>query len=410
MILERLYLEEFRRYRREEILLPAGGLALHGENASGKSTIMEAIALLSTTRSPRTSTDREMIAWESGAEFGFPPYARIEGTVQRSTGEVDLEIGIAAEHADSPNARKQLKLNGRSVRATTMVGQLRSVLFTPEDVALVTGPPSDRRRYLDLTLCQIDSGYMRSLSTYARVLTQRNSLLKRFQKDGVNARSAHVAQELRYWDDELVEHGSAIIAMRAQSVAQLSIVSADEYGLLDGGVLALAYVPELGVDSIDPGTVAARDAAAFALREVLEHRRSDEVRRGVTLSGPHRDDLAIDIGGHSAASFASRGQQRLAVLALKLGEATLMADASGESPLVLLDDILSELDERHRGQVLERASSLHAQMLITSTDRSLLEGPIVRDLERRQVVDGSVRCDQDRESVEPESDEDFSDT
>jgi DNA replication and repair protein RecF len=393
MILERLLLEEFRRYRREEIILPAGGLALHGENASGKSSIMEAIALLSTTRSPRTSTEREMIAWESGAALGFPPYARIVGTVQRSTGEVELEIAVSAEHADATTARKQLKLNGRSVRATTMVGQLRSVLFTPEDVSLISGPPSDRRRYLDLTLCQIDSGYMRSLSTYARVLTQRNSLLKRFQKGGVNPRAAVIASELRYWDDELVEYGSAIIAMRAQTVAQLSIVSAEEYGLLDGGVLSLAYVPELGNDRLDPAHVASRDAAAFALREALEHRRIDEVRRGMTLSGPHRDDLLIEIAGRSAASFASRGQQRLAVLSLKLGEASLMADASGESPLVLLDDILSELDERHRGQVLERASSLHAQMLITSTDRSLLEGPIVRDLERRQVVDGTVRSE-----------------
>jgi DNA replication and repair protein RecF len=393
MILERLLLEEFRRYRREEILLPAIGLALHGDNASGKSTIMEAIALLSTTRSPRTSSDREMIAWQSGEAFGFPPYSRIEGTVQRSTGTVQLEIGISAEHADASTARKQLKVNGRPVRATTMVGQLRSVLFTPEDVALISGPPSDRRRYLDLTLCQIDPAYMRSLSTYARVLTQRNSLLKRFQKDGVNPRAAVVATELRYWDDELVEHGSALIALRAQSVAQLSIVAADEYERLDGGALALAYLPELGSQAVDPAQVAARDAAAFALREALEHRRTDEVRRGVTLSGPHRDDLGISIATRSASSFASRGQQRLAVLALKLGEAALMTDASGESPLVLLDDILSELDERHRGLVLERVSSLNAQMLITSTDRSLLDAPIVRDLERRQVLDGSVRAE-----------------
>ncbi|MCC6704616.1 MAG: DNA replication/repair protein RecF [Thermomicrobiales bacterium] len=390
MRLERLLLEEFRRYRREEILLPARGLALHGENASGKSTIMEAIALLSTTRSPRTSTDRELIGWESGLPYGFPPYARIEGTVQRGAGSVELEIGIAADSAEATTARKQLKVNGRPVRATTMVGQLRSVLFTPEDVALISGPPSDRRRYLDLTLCQIDPGYMRALSTYGRVLTQRNSLLKRFQKDGVNPRAAVVASELRYWDDELVEHGSAIIAARSQAVARLSIVSAEEYNALDGGELALAYAPELGVNAIDPGRVAARDAAAFALREALEHRRTDEIRRGVTLSGPHRDDLVISIADRSAAAFASRGQQRLAVLALKLGEAALMADISGESPLVLLDDILSELDERHRGQVLERASSLNAQMLITSTDRSLLEGPIVRDLERRAVVEGTV--------------------
>jgi len=395
MYLERLLLEEFRQYRHEVIDIPERGLALHGANASGKSTLMEAIALLSTTKSPRTSSDREMIGWESGRELGFPPFARIEGSVCRVSGPVELEVGMSAEHADATTVKKQLKLNGRSVRASSIVGQLRSVLFTPEDVALVSGPPSDRRRYLDLTLCQIDPGYMRALTVYARVLSQRNSLLKRFSRDGANPRASSVTAELRYWDDELVMAGSMIISRRVQSIAQLSRVAALEYGRLDGGELALAYAPALGESVHDVDQVSSRDGAAFALHQELDRRRTEEVRRGVTLSGPHRDDLIISIGRRSAASFASRGQQRLAVLALKLGEAALMTELTGDAPVVLLDDILSELDERHRGLVLETAASMQCQMLITSTDRRLLDAPIVRDLERREVIAGMVRGDAD---------------
>jgi DNA replication and repair protein RecF len=235
---------------------------------------------------------------------------------------------------------------------------------------------------------------MRALTMYARVLAQRNSLLKRFSREGVNPRSGPVTAELRYWDDELVTAGSLIIARRVQSIEQLSLVAADEYARLDGGQMSLAYAPALGESAVNAERVAARDAAAFALREELERRRADEIRRGVTLSGPHRDDLVITIGDRSASSFASRGQQRLAVLAMKLGEAALMTDLTGDAPVVLLDDILSELDERHRGLVLETALTMQCQMLITSTDRRLLDAPIVRDLDRRLVVEGTVRDDE----------------
>ncbi|CAN5428077.1 DNA replication/repair protein RecF [soil metagenome] len=393
MKLERLHLEQFRQYLRADIEFPGQGLAIFGANASGKSTILEAVALISTTKSPRTSVDREMMRWESGQEFGLPPFARVSGSVTQAEGRAEIEIGMAIEHADSTSIKKQLKLNGRPVRASTIVGQLRSVLFTPEDVSLVSGPPSERRRYIDLALCQIDSHYMRALSTYSRVLTQRNSLLKRFARDNVNPRDPSVAIELKFWDDQLVQAGGTIIARRYETIALLNALAAGEYGRLDGGELALRYIPALG-DSTPTGRDAVTvDATAFALRDALERRRSDEVRRGVTLSGPHRDDVAIDIEGRDAGAFASRGQQRLAVLAIKLGEAMLMSEAGGDAPVVMLDDILSELDERHRALVLETAIGLQSQLLITGTDRSLLDAPIVRDLERRRTDSGQLHPD-----------------
>lgn len=393
MHLDRLLLEQFRQYRQADIDLPLSGLAVFGANASGKSTILEAVALISTTKSPRTSVDREMMRWESGHEFGLPPFARVSGSVVRADGHAEIEIGMAVERADAPGIKKQLKLNGRAVRASTVVGQLRSVLFTPEDVSLVSGPPSERRRYIDLSLCQIDQPYMRALTAYSRVLAQRNSLLKRFNRDSINPRDPSVAIELKYWDDQLVQSGAVIIARRFETISRLNALAAGEYVRLDGGSLGLRYMPSLG-DWTSPGRdVLAPDAAAFALREALEHRRGDEIRRGVTLSGPHRDDVGIDIEGRDAGAFASRGQQRLAVLAIKLGEAMLMTEAGGDAPVVMLDDILSELDERHRALVLETAIGLHSQLLITSTDRALLDAPIVRDLERRRTEGGHLLPD-----------------
>jgi DNA replication and repair protein RecF len=393
MYLDRLRLEQFRQYRQSDIDLPVAGLAIFGANASGKSTVLEAVALLSTTKSPRTSTDREMMRWESGQEFGLPPFARVSGTVVRADGQAEIEIGMAVERPDASGIKKQLKLNGRAVRASTVVGQLRSVLFTPEDVSLVSGAPSERRRYIDLSLCQIDSQYMRALTGYSRVLAQRNSLLKRFNRDNVSPRDVSVSIELKYWDDQLVQSGALIVARRFETVAKLNALAAAEYVRLDGGALQLRYLPSLG-DHVPHGREGlSPDAAAFALREALEHRRGDEIRRGVTLSGPHRDDIGIDIDGRDAGAFASRGQQRLAVLAIKLGEAMLMTEAGGDAPVVMLDDILSELDERHRALVLETAAMMHSQLLITSTDRSLLDAPIVRDLERRRADGGQLLPD-----------------
>jgi DNA replication and repair protein RecF len=393
MYLDRLHLEQFRQYRSADIDIPISGLAIFGANASGKSTILEAVALISTTKSPRTSMDREMMRWESGQEFGLPPFARVSGTVVRADGQAEIEIGMAVEHADAPGVKKQLKLNGRPVRASTIVGQLRSVLFTPEDVSLVSGPPSERRRYIDLSLCQIDQQYMRALTAYSRVLAQRNSLLKRFNRDNINPRDPSVAIELKYWDDQLIQSGAIIISRRFATIAQLNTLAAGEYVRLDGGTLGLRYMPSLGNWTPIGREALAPDAAAHAFQEALVHRRGDEIRRGVTLSGPHRDDLGIDIEGHDAGAFASRGQQRLAVLAIKLGEAMLMAETGGDAPVVMLDDILSELDERHRALVLETVIGMHSQLLITSTDRSLLDAPIVRDLERRRTESGSLLPD-----------------
>jgi DNA replication and repair protein RecF len=196
MYLKSLLLEEFRSYHRQKLELSPRGLGLHGANASGKSTVLEAIAMLATTRSPRTTTERELINWQSGTELGVPPFGRIEAELVRNGENVEIEIGIQADPYRVTQVKKQIKVNGRSVRAMDAVGRLNAVLFSPEDLGLVTGPPALRRRYLDLVISQIDRRYLRALARFSRMLEQRNSLLRSLGREGVAPSSTAAGEQL----------------------------------------------------------------------------------------------------------------------------------------------------------------------------------------------------------------------
>ncbi|MEA2511765.1 MAG: replication and repair protein RecF, partial [Thermomicrobiales bacterium] len=229
MQLRRLLLEEFRLYHHLELELGPAGLALHGANASGKSTLLEAIAMLATTRSARSGGEREVINWRSGEELGFPPFARVRGHVERLDDEVDVEIALQLDAGGSGQLQKAIRLNGRNVRAMDAVGSLKTVLFAPEDVALVSGSPSGRRRYLDLMISQVDGRYLRALSRYNRILEQRNSLLKSLGREGVSANSPTAAAQLAFWDEELVAFGSRLVARRMLSIRSLAAHAAERF-------------------------------------------------------------------------------------------------------------------------------------------------------------------------------------
>ncbi|MEJ7900968.1 MAG: AAA family ATPase, partial [Thermomicrobiales bacterium] len=244
MNIERLLLQEFRSYRDLELRLPAAGVRLVGANASGKSSLVEAIGMLATTRSPRTSTEREVINWASGEEIGFPPFARMLTDVVRATGNVQIEIGLQVEGGTTKSVKKQIKLNGRAVRGMDAVGALKAVLFSPEDVAMVAGPPSGRRRFLDVAISQIDGFYLRALSQLARLLSQRNSLLKTLGRDNLTVGSPRVDAQLDFWDRELSAIGAAIMARRQQTVARLDILAQQRFAALSGqDGFRVTYVP-----------------------------------------------------------------------------------------------------------------------------------------------------------------------
>jgi len=396
MHLRTLDLEEFRVFHRLHLDLPSNGLAISGSNAAGKSSLIEAIAFLATTRSIRSAPDRDLINWESGQELGYPPFARLSGQVVRSDGVAEIEIALQADPTGVAPLTKSIRLNGRAVRAMDLVGTLRVVLFSPEDVALVSGPPSGRRRYLDVMISQVDTRYMRTLARYNRVHEQRNSLLKSLGQSRVDPDSPAVASQLEFWDEELVTYGASVIARRMVSIQALSRFADARFETFGSTqTLGVAYRPSVGEEAALAASEGrfVEDLSAIIRNRYLEQLRAnrrDELRRGITLYGPHRDDLVLTLDGRDLAAFGSRGQQRLAVVALKLGETDLMAQESGERPVVLLDDVLSELDAERREQLLAAVGALDAQIIITATDASLLDIPALADLTRYEIRAGKL--------------------
>lgn len=374
MFLTHLSLTNVRTFRRLELDLAPGVHVICGANASGKTNLLEAIALIATARLPgRSSSDVELLAWGALADEPLPA-ARVAADVSTADGPVALELVVAAREpspvapdGDGVNGRapvvsRRFRVNGIARRASDLIGRLRVVLFSAEDVQIIVGPPAGRRRYLDITISQIDREYVRALQRYTRVLEQRNSLLRALQE----RRGA--AHELDFWDEELSRAAAIIVQRRAGAVAALGMHATAQYGALAPAepVLALCYRPALP-EPVRAALAGDVDVLADALQAMYAEAHSTDVRAGVTRAGPHRDDLSLAIGGHEVAAFASRGQQRTVALALRLAEVELSQQRTGDAPVLLLDDVLSELDAAHRERVLGVAYGVD-QVLITTPD------------------------------------------
>jgi DNA replication and repair protein RecF len=365
MWVRRLTLRNFRNYARQELQLPRGTVLLLGENAQGKSNLLEAVFLLATTRSERAQTDGELIRWEALAEP--QPVARVTAEVERADGLLQIEVAVAGRPKgtgpERTPASKRLRVNGVPRRQADVVGQLMAVLFTTDDMTLISGAPAERRRYLDVTLTQVEPAYRRALQRYTKVVTQRNALLRRIQEGEAQA------GELSFWDEELSREGAVLVAQRALAARALARHARDAHLRVSAEAeeLSIAYQPRLEGWDGERAAEAAPEQLSAALRDALEAGRRRDIGAGLTLSGPHRDDLSFALNGVAAASFASRGQQRTVALALRLAEARYMSERRGELPVVLLDDVLSELDAGRRRAVLESLGEWD-QLLITSAD------------------------------------------
>ena len=391
-----LELEEFRIYRRMVLEIPPAGLRLFGTNASGKTSLLESIYLLATTRSPRASVDRDLINWESNAEFELAPYARVSGRLTQDDAiEREVEIALVADTARPSMTRKRARVDGRACRVVDMVGALKVVLFSPEDLNLVLGSPSGRRRYLDISISQFDRTYLRALSRYGKLVDRRNSLLK----DLGNRATGRVAEdELAYWDEEFTTYSAYILAARIRYLAGLGRDAAEAFTRLSGKNLRLKldYVatvelPEAQVERIVGGSIEdAQPLIARAVGAILRKRRVEELRRGSTLIGPHRDDFTYALNERNLSSFGSRGQQRLAVVATKLAELSRIVAMSGEPPVLLLDDVLSELDPAHQEGLLLALGGAGCQIILTATSRDLLEHPALANLPIASVDRGAI--------------------
>ena len=378
-----LSLANYRNYGRVNLKLGRGLNLFVGDNAQGKSNLLEAIYLLSTLRSSRASSDSDLVRRDIiSSEF---PVARLACEVERSAGNLQLEVAIVGRTTDgSHRAGKRVRVNGVAKRASDAVGQLAAVLFTTLDIEIVAGPPLLRRRYLDMMISQVDRGYLRAMQRYAKVLQQRNSLLKRIQ-----AREANSA-ELNFWDQELAHAGGIIMQARADALGHLVPQAAFQMERLSDGleVLQLTYRPALGgLDAVDC-PIEEAEWTARMLR-ALTNLRPREIGAGATLVGPHRDDITVEIDDMPADSFASRAQQRTAALAMRIAEASYLRRALGDDPVVLLDDVLSELDARRRRGVLEFFDSFQ-QTIVTTAEPDRVREVMTRAAGRFVVAAGAI--------------------
>ncbi len=398
MFLTRLALINFRNYTHLELELPPGAIVLRGDNAQGKTNLLEAVFFLATTRATFTRAERQVMNWQALQEDPFP-YTRLEGCVQRSKGIFRVDITLLP--TENGQIHKEMRLNGVKKRALDVVGQLNAVLFLPEDIVLVTGAPVLRRRYLDITLCQINPAYCRALSSYNQVLLQRNALLKQL------AERRRGEDQLAYWDHQLAEHGAVLIATRYEAIYQLDQLARERYRTLsgDGECLRLSYAPSFDPENrpvIDyqrplhledlwperPASLPVPEVAQAFLQR-LERTRREEIARGMTVSGPHRDDMHFLVDGVDMTLYGSRGQQRSTALALKLAEMDLMSRVTGETPVLLLDDVMSELDARRREHVMSAVQGVQ-QLIITTTDWNDFAPEFLAGAHRLQVVAGRI--------------------
>ncbi|MBI5832960.1 MAG: DNA replication/repair protein RecF [Armatimonadetes bacterium] len=375
MFLERLELTDFRNYVGLKLAFERRLTVFQGANAQGKTNLLEAVALLALARSPRAARDGEMVRW-GAAE------AVIRGEARR--GQRDP---VAVSLSLKRDGGKSLRVDGQPrKRLADGIGELVVVYFGPGELQLVSGAPGDRREFLNTCIGQTSSAYLTALGGYRGVLRQRNSLLRSALGRGGPGRRVD-ENLLLALDDELADRAGVMMALRRDWTARLGHEAADLHRVLSGGreELEVSYEPHLRLDGDTP------EQLADGMREQLIVKRTDEMRRGLTLVGPHRDDLRLRVNDVDARTFGSQGQQRTAALALKMAELRVVAQHLGEAPILLLDDVLSELDSHRRAAVIALAEEAD-QVLLSGAEAEGWDLPGLAEADRRMVEAGTVQC------------------
>lgn len=398
MYIEHLSLQNFRNYARLEVSLPAGPILLHGSNAQGKTSLLEAIYYLATSRSPYTTTDRQLINWN--ADRDLLSFAKIGAEVisaGRTLSRVEVTLVQEPGALNGSRLQKDIRINGVPRRVMDLIGKINVVMFLPQDLVLVEGSPAERRRYMNVTLCQTDPAYCEALATFEKALTQRNALLKRIG-DG-EARP----EELAYWNEQLAQAGGVLVAGRQRLLRDLEVRVRRVHRDLSGGEedLELSYQPSflptanntgqlsfevLGLD-LNRQLKAADIAAQYA--RTLDERRGEDIARGMTLIGPQRDELRLLVNTRDLGLYGSRGQARTAVMSLKLAELEWMRDTVGEWPILLLDEVIAELDAARRAYLLERISGAE-QVLLTTTEPDIFTPEFLSKATRWRIRQGQI--------------------
>ena len=349
MRLRRLQLKNHRNYAQLDLSPGAGVNVFIGANGQGKTNLLEAVAMLALSSSPRARRESELVG-------PVGPGSRIEAAIE--DGALTRELAIALD-VEGERTKRTIEVDGARRRAFDLPGNFRVTLFWPDDLGLVKAGPELRRRFLNQMLVQVEPGHARALAALRRILEQRNSLLKRI------AGGEGGEDTLQAWDQELVKVATEIVDARAKAVSQLEPVAARCHR-------QIAVGERLEIRYLGPPE---------NLAQAVQNSLAEDLRRGTTSIGPHRDDLLVLLDGQDARSFASQGQQRTAVVSLKLAEAALIEARTGERPVLLLDDVLSELDGERRAALLNEVAG-GGQVIITSVEA----GPFPPELIARAMV------------------------
>jgi DNA replication and repair protein RecF len=385
-MLSRLVIRDFRNFSHLDVVVPLGGLVIVGENGHGKSNLLEAVAYLSLLRSSRGARDADCIRFGASA---FHVRAETAGSASYHT------IGIGYERSTK---RKRASLDGvDQPRLSNALGALPSVSFAPADVSLVAGGPAERRRYLDVVLALTSPTYLAALQQYRAALLRRNAELRLAQRDGARNATQHDAR-VSVWEPAMARHGAVITNLRSTFARS----HADRFRELSASIgevqpMTMRYVPSVQpVPHPAPGDSSSNDDAGAvdagiveaALAEALASQRAQEMRRGMTLVGPHRDDLQLLIGGRELRTFGSAGQQRSAAIALRLMELATLRESLGHTPLLLLDDPFAELDVKRAARVLSLLEHEHIGQVLLAVPRDEDVPDAFTLLERRVMTSG----------------------
>ena len=398
MRLTHLSLTNFRNFTRLDIDVPGGTVMLVGDNAQGKTSLLEAIYFLATLSSFHASSDKQLINFiEARQNLAV---GRIVADYCRGVENHRLEVRIIQEpngQNGGTHLRKEVLVDGVKRKAGEAIGQFNAVLFLPQMMGVIEGGPEERRRYLNLALAQVISHYQSALAEYNKALLQRNALLKQlFERRGDTS-------QLDYWDDQIATFGAQLIHARIRAVQDLERLAARTHRELTHAneVLRLSYQPAYDPLPQSPGQLALSldapvDRTGFSQEQIrrgfldsLQKLRLEEIARGVTTIGPHRDELRFFANGIDLGTYGSRGQARSAILALKIAEVAWMHTKSGHWPILLLDEVLAELDTQRRFDLLERLDQSE-QVLLSTTDLHLFATEFVEKATVWRVANGRV--------------------
>ena len=397
MYLTHLSLTNFRSFARLDMDIPRRVVLLTGCNAQGKTSVVEAIYFLAAFTSFQTHTDRQLVNFiEARKELAV---GRLVAEYMRGLAKHRLEVRLVLEAvgATGQRLRKEVLLDGIKRPLAEVIGHFNAVIFVAQMTQIIEGGPEARRRYLNLALAQTVPGYARQLSDYAEALTQRNALLKLLAERGGDP------SQLDYWDDSITRDGAAIILRRIQAVQEIEQLAARIHQELTHAaeVLRLHYQPAydplprpLGQIAMTLTTPVQRNGLSEedirqGFLEALRQARGDEIRRGVTALGPHRDELRFLANGIDLTDYGSRGQVRTTLLALKLAEIEWMKTRTGQWPVLLLDEVLAELDPQRRLDLLGYLDKIE-QAVLTTTDLKLFAPEFVEKAEIWQLEAGTV--------------------